>query len=97
MCKLTVSPGHPMATDQRKFHVMMTERIDLARSMKKKMTTKAEETEEQKAERRCYSQYGNKENLSFDPLKELNLPANYDEVLDRFKKLQGERAMEALN
>ena len=97
MCKLTVSPGHPMATDQRKFHVMMTERIDLARSMKKKMTTKAEETEEQKAERRCYSQYGNKENLSFAPLKELNLPANYDEVRDRFKKLQGARAMEALS
>jgi hypothetical protein len=65
--------------------------------MKKKMTTKNEETEEQKAGRRCYSQYVNKENPSFDPLKELNLPANYDEVLERFKKLQGERAMESLN
>lgn len=65
--------------------------------MKKKMTTKNEETAEQKAERRCYSQYGKNEGLAFDPLKELNLPANYDEVLERFKKLQGERAMEALN
>jgi hypothetical protein len=65
--------------------------------MKKKMQPKAEETAEQKAEQRCYSQYGNKEDLAFDPLKELNLPANYEEVLARFKKLQGERAMESLN
>lgn len=67
------------------------------RSMKKKMQAKTEETAEQKQEQRCYSQYAKNETLDFDPLKELNLPANYEEVLTRFKKLQGERAMEALN
>lgn len=44
----------------------------------------------------CYSKY-NEGKLDFDPLKELNLPANYNEVIDRFKKLQGDRAMESLN
>ena len=44
----------------------------------------------------CYSKY-NEGQLDFDPLKELNLPANYDEVLERFNKLQGDRAMESLN
>lgn len=35
--------------------------------------------------------------FAFDPMKELNLPANYDEVLARFKRLQGSKAMESLN
>lgn len=56
--------------------------------------TKAEPAAPQGAE--CYSKY-NEGKLDFDPLKDLNLPANYNEVLDRFKKLQGDRAMEALN
>lgn len=37
------------------------------------------------------------ENHAFDPMKELNLPANYDEVVTRFKRLQSNRAMESLN
>lgn len=44
---------------------------------------------------RSYSGHGEK--LGFDPMKDLNLPANYDEVVSRFKRLQGTRAMEALN
>jgi len=35
--------------------------------------------------------------LDFDPLKDLNLPDSYDEVLKRFKGLQGERATASLN
>lgn len=74
-----------------------TRRYIRPRSMKKKMQAKTEGTAEQKQEQRCYSQYARNETLDFDPLKELNLPANYEEVLSRFQKLQGERAMESLN
>ena len=35
--------------------------------------------------------------LDFDPLKDLNLPGSYDEVVKRFKGLQGERSQEVLN
>lgn len=35
--------------------------------------------------------------LSFDPMKDLNLPQSYDEVVSRFKKLQGGRSAETLN
>ena len=35
--------------------------------------------------------------LDFDPLKDLNLPGSYDEVVKRFKGLQGERSHEVLN
>ena len=35
--------------------------------------------------------------LGFDPTKDLNLPGSYDEVLARFKRLQGDRAWEVLN
>lgn len=41
--------------------------------------------------------YNQRENLAFCPQKELNLPANYDEVVARFKRLQAGRAMESLN
>ncbi|HEY0979022.1 MAG TPA: hypothetical protein VGE21_16245 [Flavobacteriales bacterium] len=51
---------------------------------------------EEKAER-SYSGYYSGGNLSFDPLKELNLPSSYAEVVTRFRKLQGERAVEVLN
>jgi hypothetical protein len=54
------------------------------------------ETEEQAAQR-CYSTYNSGGTLEFDPLKDLNLPASYQEVLDRFRRLQGERAVEVLN
>ncbi len=46
---------------------------------------------------RCYSKYKESSDLAFDPMKELNLPSSYDEVLARFKTLQVDRAMEALN
>ena len=35
--------------------------------------------------------------LGFDPTEDLNLPASYEEVIKRFNRLQGDRAMEALN
>ncbi len=35
--------------------------------------------------------------LEFDPTKDLNLPSSYDEVVSRFKKLQGTRSQESLN
>jgi hypothetical protein len=60
----------------------------------------AEEKEPREQEQdglRCYSTYNSGGQLEFDPLKELNLPANYDEVVNRFKRLQGERAVEILN
>jgi hypothetical protein len=41
--------------------------------------------------------YRKSESLGFCPQKELNLPANYDEVVERFKRLQAGRAMESLN
>lgn len=46
---------------------------------------------------RSYSAHHSGPHLSFDPMKDLNLPANYDEVVTRFKRLQGMRAMEVLN
>ncbi len=48
-------------------------------------------------EQRSYAGYYAGGDLTFDPLKDLNLPANYDEVLARFEKLQGERAVEVMN
>lgn len=54
------------------------------------------EEREQQAER-SYSAYNSGSQLAFDPMKDLNLPGSYDEVLSRFKRLQGVRAMEALN
>ncbi|MCB0763471.1 MAG: hypothetical protein R2815_02945 [Flavobacteriales bacterium] len=61
--------------------------------------SEGEETTERTEQRgtRCYSSYNSGSQLSFDPMKDLNLPKNYEEVLDRFKRLQGSRAMEALN
>lgn len=35
--------------------------------------------------------------LTFDPLKDLNLPSSYEEVVERFKRLQGERVWESMN
>ena len=61
--------------------------------------TEGEETTEQSEQRgeRCYASYNSGSNLSFDPMKDLNLPGSYEEVLSRFKRLQGDRAMEVLN
>ncbi len=53
--------------------------------------------EGEKRSQRTYASYERIAKLSFDPMKDLNLPASYDEVLKRFKRLQVIRAMEALN
>ena len=41
--------------------------------------------------------YQQETKFAFCPLKDLNLPAAYDEVLARFKRLQVEQAVESLN
>jgi hypothetical protein len=56
----------------------------------------AEESAEQKQER-TYGCAKTNSGLEFDPTKDLNLPDSYDEVVSRFKKLQGTRSMESLN
>ncbi len=53
-------------------------------------------TEQEEGTERSYAAYSSTE-LSFDPMKELNLPASYEEVTARFRRLQGSRAMEVLN
>jgi hypothetical protein len=35
--------------------------------------------------------------LDFDPHKDLNLPSSYDEVIARFRRLQGDRWASLLN
>lgn len=56
----------------------------------------AEESAEQEQER-TYGCAGSNSDLAFDPTKDLNLPGSYDEVVSRFKKLQGTRSAESLN
>ena len=46
---------------------------------------------------RCYSEYNNGGAIEFCPFKDLNLPTSYEEVVNRFRKLQGERAIEVFN
>lgn len=46
---------------------------------------------------RSYARHAVNNSIDFDPTKELNLPESYDEVLARFKRLQGNRSMESLN
>ena len=46
---------------------------------------------------RSYAPVKGDTHLAFDPLKDLNLPSSYDEVLSRFRHLQGERAWEVSN
>ncbi len=57
----------------------------------------AETAKGSEAEDRSYRNYHSGGELQFDPMKDLNLPASYDEVVARFKRLQGDRAMESLN
>lgn len=59
--------------------------------------TGPEEEGEDAASKGGYGEYNNGGGLEFDPLKDLNLPASYDEVVARFNRLQGERAVEVLN
>ena len=54
------------------------------------------QTEEETAER-SYVEYLGIEHLSFDPLKDLNLPASYEEVVLRYKRLRGDRPLPGLN
>lgn len=54
------------------------------------------EEKETVQDERSYALYASK-HLAFDPMKDLNLPASYDEVLARFQRLQGDREPEALN
>lgn len=56
----------------------------------------SEETAETKAAR-CYSEYSSSGAVEFCPFKDLNLPTSYEEVVSRFRKLQGERAIEVFN
>lgn len=60
------------------------------------MSMESTEQHEQQVTR-CYSTYNSGGQLEFDPLKDLNLPANYAEVVERFQRLQRERAIEVLN
>lgn len=60
------------------------------------MNTESQDPTEQKVDR-CYSTYNSGGQLEFDPLKDLNLPANYEEVVSRFQRLQRERALEVMN
>ncbi|MCB0792774.1 MAG: hypothetical protein H6595_10585 [Flavobacteriales bacterium] len=54
------------------------------------------EPEKEGKEERSYTEYGEKL-PDLDPMKDLNLPENYQEVVRRFERLQGDRAMELLN
>ncbi len=59
----------------------------------------AQDTSGQETEGTAAKQYGPycPQRLGFDPMKELNLPGSYEEVVIRFKRLQGDRAQEVLN
>lgn len=46
---------------------------------------------------RSYAATGGDSHLAFDPLTDLNLPSSYEEVISRFRQLQGERAWEVNN
>jgi hypothetical protein len=50
-----------------------------------------EEGTGQENERGYHALYNGKD-MAFDPMKDLNLPANYNEVMARFRKLQGDRS-----
>ena len=62
--------------------------------MEKLMENAGNETEETK---RCYSEYSSSGAVEFCPFKDLNLPSSSDEVVNRFRRLQGERAIEVFN
>jgi hypothetical protein len=49
------------------------------------------------AEERATETYAGGEHLAFDPLADLNLPESYEEVVARFRRIQGSRAWEQLN
>lgn len=57
----------------------------------------SEKPGDQFGEERSYAAICAGMDLAFDPMKDLNLPASYEEVVSRFRRLQGVRAQEALN
>ena len=62
--------------------------------MEKRMDKSVVRIEEAK---RCYSEYSSSGAVEFCPFKDLNLPTSYEEVVSRFRRLQGERAIEVFN
>lgn len=46
---------------------------------------------------RSYAATSGDTHLAFDPLKDLNLPSSYEEVISRFRQLQGDRSLEVMN
>lgn len=46
---------------------------------------------------RTYHAHPGGHELAFDPLKDLNLPGSYQEVMERLGKLGGDRSAETLN
>ncbi|HQW04363.1 MAG: hypothetical protein IPH05_13040 [Flavobacteriales bacterium] len=46
---------------------------------------------------RTYGTTSSEQELGFDPLKDLNLPSSYQEMLERLGKLGGDRTPETLN
>lgn len=61
-------------------------------------TASTEESGEQEVPaERSYAEYTTDERFGFDPHAELNLPADYKEVLRRFKRLQSGRGSGVLN
>ncbi|MBK9419936.1 MAG: hypothetical protein IPN44_02660 [Flavobacteriales bacterium] len=52
---------------------------------------------EKPAEERAPDTYAGGDHLTFDPLADLNLPASYEEVMARYRRIQGSRAWEQLN
>ena len=62
--------------------------------MEKRITIAGTDIAEAK---RCYSEYSSSGAVEFCPFKDLNLPTSYEEVVSRFRRLQGERAIEVFN
>ncbi len=58
---------------------------------------KAAETATEQLTERSYADYHGCAELDFDPLKDLNLPASYEEVMVRYKRLRPEKIDPALN
>ena len=44
------------------------------------------------SDKRTYCAMFRGKDMDFDPMKDLNLPANYEEVMARFRRLQGDRS-----
>ncbi|MBS1939239.1 MAG: hypothetical protein JSS84_15665 [Bacteroidetes bacterium] len=62
----------------------------------KEHTMEAKEVAEPSVQR-SYMEYQAADHLLFDPLKDLNLPASYDEVVERYRRLRCEQPSPGLN